>query len=107
MRQDSEFFEAAELARASEMRLIQTEPETYHLSPMGGEWGVSIYPARNGVAGRLKHDEDRRGPLMPLPRHWNLIDVVQAAIKAGGAKADTASEGDRKMRIRRETTETL
>ncbi len=72
-------FEKAEaVADAHHLLLKKISDAHYQLWYFAGHWCMNIYPGNH----RLYADPNHKPPFLKvLPKYWNLMDVVQAAVK--------------------------
>lgn len=104
---EATFFEASEAASLNGLRLLNPSDGCYQLRQHPTGYIINIYPRRNGANGRVYHDPNHPGPLLPLPRHWTLLDVVLAAIRIKNnqpAPAEARLPNDPRPRIARNKT---
>lgn len=72
-------FEAAKkLARDNRMVLRQCTDYHFQLQDLQTGWLKNLYPTN----GRIYGDRHRRGPYISVPKYWNFLEVVEAAIAA-------------------------
>jgi hypothetical protein len=66
---------------AWERGMVLTNPSDgcYQLRHRGRGYIVNLYPRRKGITPRAYHDPHHRGPFLPLPENWTLLDAVVAA----------------------------
>ena len=76
------FDEAEQTAAAHGLRLTNPSAGVYQLRSDRQGWIINLYPRRQGATGRIYHDPHHRGPFLPLPCDWTLLDVVLAAVAA-------------------------
>ena len=79
---EATFEEARRRAEANGMALSMPSKGHYQLRHASRHWIINLYPRRSGGNPRVYHDCHHRGPVLRLPRHWTLLDAVQAAIDA-------------------------
>ena len=76
------YSEAVELAESNGLRLTNPSTGCYQLRHLSRGWILNLYPRCNGATGRLYWDPHHKGPFLPLPEHWTVMEVVEAMIKA-------------------------
>lgn len=75
----SQFELAQELAERHGMIFVQRTESHYQLSRDG--WLINVYPGNR----RIYADRNKvRAPYLSVPDEWNLMDVIEAAVKAIG-----------------------
>jgi len=80
LKSENTFDDARALAAQHCMRLTNPSLGCYQLR-WGKNWILNLYPRRHGSAPRAYHDPHHRGPFLPLPEVWTLLDVVEAAVR--------------------------
>lgn len=101
-RAEETYQEAAEAAVLNGLRLTNPAAGHYVLAQYPTGYVINLYPKGRGEGGGIRHDTQRPGPLLPIPRQWTLLDVVMAAIRQqnGEPAADGCRTPDRGRHVR-------
>lgn len=78
------------------LTLLDGEEMFFRLQWWGKErliWSVDLWPTFGDWA-RVEWDPNHKGPILPLPRPWTILDAVNAMIEAKDKQ--TSSPGERK-----------
>lgn len=89
---------AIDKAEASglELKVLDTDARSFLLNYWrSGDlvWSVELQPTRDNFS-LVKWDQEHRGPVLPLPRPWTILDAVNAMIEM--KNLETAKSGERK-----------